>query len=267
MHGAVNLLVMDVGNSRTQVGRVLGSDLDSTASYSNDDAPGIVAGIVERWSTLPEDAPRAVLLASVNDPVATRLSSMISDQLSEEVYHVGADIPVPIAEDLDPETLTGIDRLLNAVAAFDAAKQACVIVDAGTAVTVDFIDGEGTFHGGAIAPGAAMQLAALHQHTDALPDIEFAKPLEGQYGKSTSQAMLQGVYHGIRGMVWRLVEKYAEAYGAYPMVIATGGDAAMLFGEDELIDRIVPHLTLLGIATCARHVLASQSDAASDATE
>ena len=57
MHGAVNLLVMDVGNSRTQVGRVLGTDLDSTASYANEAAPEIVAGIVERWATLPTDAP------------------------------------------------------------------------------------------------------------------------------------------------------------------------------------------------------------------
>lgn len=267
MHGAVNLLVMDVGNSRTQVGRVLGTDLDSTASYANEAAPEIVAGIVERWATLPTDAPRAVLLASVNDPVAQRLSSMISDQLSEEVYQIGSDIPVPIAEDLDPETITGIDRLLNAVAAFETAQQACVIVDAGTAVTVDFIDGKGTFHGGAIAPGARMQLAALHNCTEALPDIDFAKPLDGQYGKSTSQAMLQGVYHGIRGMVWRLVEKYAEAYGAYPMVIVTGGDAAILFGEDELIDRVVPHLTLLGIATCARHVLATHPDRPGDSSE
>ena len=79
------------------------------------------------------------------------------------MYRVGDDLPIPIQVDLAPETITGSDRLLNAVAAFDVLQQACVVVDAGTAVTVDFIDGKGTFHGGAIAPGARMQLAALHK--------------------------------------------------------------------------------------------------------
>ncbi len=261
------LVVISVGNTRTHIASVESGTCGAPSSFSNDDLAGAVERVVELWKPMSETAHGSILMADVNEPAALRLSSAISGQLSEDIYRIGHDVPIPMMVSLDPETITGTDRLLNALAAWESVQQACIIVDAGTAVTVDFIDGEGTFHGGAIAPGAAMQLAALHQHTDALPDIEFAKPLEGQYGKSTSQAMLQGVYHGIRGMVWRLVEKYAEAYGAYPMVIATGGDAAMLFGEDELIDRIVPHLTLLGIATCARHVLASQSDAASDSTE
>ncbi len=252
------MLVVDVGNSRTHVGRVLGGDLEESAILGNDEPAGIVDRILTWWTRLPEDAPRAVLVASVNDTLADRLASMLNDQLPDEIYRVGDDLPVPIAEDLDPETITGIDRLLNAAAAYNTVKQACVVVDAGTAVTVDFIDGAGTFHGGAIAPGAKMQLRALHEFTDSLPDIEFAGPPRADYGKSTSEAMLQGVYHGIRGLVRRLVEQYAEAYGAFPMVIVTGGDAQQLFADDDLVDRIVPHLTLLGIVATARHVLASE---------
>jgi type III pantothenate kinase len=267
MSGTLNLLVMDVGNTRTQLGRVLNASIDETAAFGNEDTGGIVERTVEWWTSLPDDTPKAVLIASVNDPVADRLASMLHDQLSEEIYRLGDDIPIPIAEELDPETLTGVDRLLNAVAAYDTAKQACVVVDAGSAVTVDFVDGEGTFHGGAIAPGARMQLKALSQYTNSLPDIDFVKPLDGQYGKSTGQAMLQGVYYGIRGMVWRLVEQYAQSYGAYPMVIVTGGDAQVLFGEDDLIDRLVPHLTLLGIAASARHVLDGHPRPAGEPTD
>ncbi|MHC5028335.1 MAG: type III pantothenate kinase, partial [Planctomycetota bacterium] len=181
-------------------------------------------------------------------------------QLSTNVYIVGKDLPIPIGESLDPETITGVDRLLNAAAAYATLEQACVVVDAGTAITVDFVDGEGTFHGGAIAPGASMQLAALHQHTSALPALEFTKPDSEAFGKSTAQAMLHGVYDGIRGLVWRLVEKYAERYGAYPMVVVTGGDANVLFEDDELVNRLVPDLTLLGIAAAARHALASEPE-------
>ncbi|MDG2291040.1 MAG: type III pantothenate kinase, partial [Phycisphaerales bacterium] len=163
MPSTLNLLVMDVGNTRTQIGRVLNTSIDETAAFANEDTGGIVDRIVEWWTGLPQDTPKAVLMASVNDPIADPLASMLHDQLSEEIYRLGDDIPVPVAEDLDPETLTGIDRLLNAVAAYDAAQQACVIVDAGSAITVDFIDGKGTFHGGAIAPGARMQLQALSE--------------------------------------------------------------------------------------------------------
>ena len=129
------------------------------------------------------------------------------------------------------------------------------MVDAGTALTVDFVDGEGTFHGGAIAPGAAMQLRALHEQTETLPELRFSAPDDNAFGRSTGQAMLNGVFHGIRGAVQRFVERYSEHYGAFPQVIATGGDAEALFAGEDLVDHIVPDLTILGIAAAARHAL------------
>jgi type III pantothenate kinase len=109
-----------------------------------------------------------------------------------------------------------------------------------------------------------MQLRALHEHTDALPAITFRKPSDEAWGRNTSEAMLRGVYEGVRGLVWKLVERYAEAYGAYPLVIATGGDAEDLFGQDELVNRIVPDLTLQGMAVAARHALAADDSDSAD---
>jgi type III pantothenate kinase len=163
------------------------------------------------------------------------------------VAFVERDIAVPIGRQLDPESMVGDDRLLNAAAAYNTAKQACVVVDAGTAVTIDFVDGAGTFHGGAIVPGAKMMLDALHERTEQLPEVAMQRPVEA-IGHSTAEAMRCGAFHGIRGMVRELVERYAEAAGGYPLVIATGGDAKLLFEDDELIERIVPDLTLMGMA-------------------
>jgi len=258
MSATLNLIAMNIGNTRTQLGRHVSGELSDVLSLPNEDLSGIVDQVVTWWSYLPDDTPRAVLLASVNDDAADRIASTLADQLSEPPYRIGRDLPIPIAEELDPETLTGVDRLLNAAAAWNTAKQACVVVDAGTCITIDFVDGAGTFHGGAIVPGAAMQMEAMHRGTDALPEVDFTRPDDDPFGRSTSQAMLHGVYHGIRGTVRQLVELYALRYGAYPMVVATGGDAEVLFSDDELIDRIVPNLTLLGITNAARAVLTAE---------
>ena len=267
------LIAISVGNTRTQVARFAKGNLDHVERFTNDNLAPIVQQVTTWWKengnvNLPDFAAGqpAIAMASVNDPIASRLASAIEDQLTVEVFHIGDDMPVPIGQQLEPETITGIDRLLNAAAAFDRLKQACVIVDAGTAVTVDFVDGQGTFHGGAIAPGATMQLKAMHEHTAALPELAFRAPDAEPFGRNTTQAMLQGVFHGIRGMVQRLVEQYAEAYGAFPMVVATGGDAQVLFGNHEMVDRIVPELTLLGIAAAARHAL-SDDDVEERATD
>lgn len=257
------ILAVQVGNTRVQLGLFDDDRLDQSFRFPNTDVAAIVAEATRLWEEIKDEPQAAIVLASVNEKAAKPLQSMIEDQLGAEIYRIGDDIPVPIGEALDPETLVGADRLLNAAAAWDRLKQACVIVDVGTAVTVDFVDGEGTFHGGAIAPGVTMQLKALHEHTDALPLIAFRKPSDEAWGKNTAEAMLRGVYEGVRGLVWKLVERYAEAYGAFPLVIATGGDADALFGEDELVNRIVPDLTLQGMAVAARHALtADETDSA-----
>ena len=254
----LNLLVVNVGNSRTQFGQFVGTDLRRQMHLDNTAVPPLVQQAVQWWEQT--DEPKSLLMASVNGEVAEPLDAALRDQLSVEIYHVGEDVPVPIGRCLDPETIIGVDRLLNAVAAWDRIHQACIIVDTGTAITVDFVDGDGTFHGGAIIPGAMMQLAALHAGTSNLPELQFIAPDDSDvFGRSTSQAMLKGVFHGIRGAVQRLVEQYATQYGAFPQIVATGGDAETLFKGDELINDIVPELAMLGIAAAAQLALATEN--------
>lgn len=260
---ALDFVAVNVGNTRTQVARFIDGSIERVDRYSNEDLPRIVQAIIESHDGMnAEDA--SIVLASVNDPVAKKIQSGVADQTGVNVYRIGDDLPPPIGTQLDPETLTGVDRLLNAAAAYAAVGQACIVVDAGTAITVDFVDGAGTFQGGAIAPGARMQLLALHEHTAALPSLDFRVPEDEPFGKNTGQAMLQGVHFGLRGLVWKLVERYAEAYGAFPQVVATGGDAEALFKGDELIDSIVPNLTLLGIAEAVKRALAAEPDDANE---
>ncbi len=253
------LLALSVGNTRTAIGSFTASELTAVTRLDNTDPIAVAAAAEGAWKML-DSAGAPIVIASTNDPFADRVADEVEAQTGAEILRVGADVAPAIGTHLDAQAKTGPDRLLNAAAAWSCVKQACVVIDAGTAITVDFIDGVGTFQGGAIAPGAQLALIALHEHTAALPSIAYREPDAGSFGKNTEQAMLQGVHIGLQGLVWKLVEQYAMQYGAFPVVLATGGDAATLFAKDELVNAIVPDLTLHGIHESWRAVYEAESE-------
>jgi type III pantothenate kinase len=248
----MNLIAINVGNTRTQLGAFSEGKVVERAAVNNTDLgelPPIVRRLHEAVCGAGEDV--AIYLASVNDPIATRVEQIVGEAMDRKIRRMEADVNIPIGRKLDGGAFVGEDRLLAAAAAYDKFKQAVIVVDAGTAVTVDFVDGEGTFHGGAILPGMRLMLQSLHEHTAQLPGVEPARPAE-PIGHNTAQAMLSGAYHGVRGAVRELVEKYAEQYMAYPKIVATGGDAELLFEKYDLIEAIIPELTLCGMAIAHR---------------
>lgn len=253
------LLAVAVGNTRTRFGVFHANDLSDPASLPNSDPEALAAAVLK---AAEGEHGVSIVIADVNPAVAGALQRALEDAGEENVYRIGADIQVPMQHSLDDAGTVGMDRLLCAFGAFARAKQACIVVDAGTAVTVDFIDGEGVFHGGVIAPGLNMMLQALHEKTAKLPLVEFpgAQPPSPQpFGKDTRQAMVLGVTNAVRGLVHYTAERYAEFFGAYPQVVATGGDAPALFGAEVsegggLVESIVPDLQLIGILEVCRAV-------------
>lgn len=252
-----SIIAISVGNTNTAFARCTGTQTTDPVSLPNADIP-VIAAAIERLAE-EHDLDTAVL-ATVNRTVSDQLARAIGSSVAD-VLQINRDIPIPLQHTLEDAAIaaTGQDRLLAAVAAFRIAGQACVVVDAGTAITVDFVDGKGTFHGGAIAPGVRMSLRALHDHTDALPEVAFASPDAAiPFARNTAEAMLHGVFYGARGLVRQLAERYAIAYEAYPVIIATGGDAQTIFESEDLVERIVPDLTLQGIAMSFAAALEAQ---------
>ncbi|QDU71933.1 type III pantothenate kinase [Mucisphaera calidilacus] len=248
-----NLLAVSVGNTRTRVGAYVDGKLVESATFINERHTRVMDSVKDAARPLRDHAEAPVVMSSVNPAVSSQMETELQG-LGRPLYRVERDLPIPIGRQLDPEALVGEDRLLNAAGAFDVLKQAAVIVDAGTAMTVDLVDGAGTFHGGAILPGAQLMLDSLTQRTALLPEVELSRPTE-TVGHSTVEAMLSGVYYGQRGAVRELVERFADAAGQYPLVVATGGDADLLFREWDLVDRIVPDLTLMGLEVTLRVAL------------
>jgi type III pantothenate kinase len=253
----MNLLAVSIGNTRTRVGAFIDGKLAETATLANQPNVDVTAAIDHAYGPLKGRGETTVLLSSVEPTRTEAIESALARHLGQKVLHVEKDLSIPVGRQLDREAMVGEDRLLNAAAAFDVMQQACVVVDAGTAITVDFVDGAGTFHGGAIAPGGQLMLDALNQRAAQLPEIEFAKPDECM-GHNTVEAMRAGVFYGLRGMVRELVELFAEQVGHFPTVIATGGDGALLFKDYELVDRVVPDLTLMGLNVTYRKAREAQ---------
>ena len=157
---------------------------------------------------------------------------------------------LPLTVKLPRPDMVGVDRLLDGLAAnrLRTPGRPAVVVDVGLAITVDLLDADGAFLGGAILPGIAMSARALHEFTDLLPQIDMAELAEPPpaLGTATVAAMRSGLFWGAVGAVRQLVEQLtgnsdAEVFltgGAGPVVAQLMGTAA----------RYVPHLTLAGIA-------------------
>lgn len=257
-----SLLLVSVGNTRTRFARVTGLEAGADAiepSRVVDNGPALAAAVREAVAGLSPEAAR-IVIASVNGRIAEPLVDALSDPALPRLVRLtvdGAGMRIPMQTSLAPPLTVGADRLLAALGAFSRSGEACVVIDAGTAVTVDYVDGHGTFQGGVIAPGLAMQLRALHEGTAQLPAVEpprtsEQKLPEGACGKTTAEAMLLGCASSIRGLARLLIDKNAELNGSYPRVIATGGDSPLLFERDELIEHIVPDLVLIGMLAAWR---------------
>lgn len=243
----INLLVVNVGNTRTALGVFVEGKLEYVTRVPHTSRADWEGEIAEVWKRIEDAESPMVGGASVNPAMAEPLELVISRVTGHAVQWVGREIELPIEVKTENPAETGIDRVLNIAAAYEQMGKACVVADAGSALTVDLCDDSGAFLGGAILPGAGMMLACLHDKTARLPLLELAKPA-GAYGTSTTAAMLHGVYCGLRGAVKELVESYAAALGTWPDLITTGGDAQTLFGDWELVHAISPDLTLYGIA-------------------
>ncbi len=243
----INLLVLNIGNTRLGIASFVAGELRRSTRISLDNRANLPGAITQAWEELSGRENAAVAAISVNPTVNEHIEHLVNQVTGAEIEWVGSNLKAPIRVLTEQPADTGMDRVVNVAAAYEQMQKACVVVDAGTAITIDCCNDNGDFLGGAIAPGVQMMLSAMHEKTAKLPAVPFKVP-EHAFGKSTQEAMLQGVYHGIRGMVKELVENYATELGHWPEIIATGGDAEKLFENWELIHAISPDLTFYGIA-------------------
>jgi len=259
------LIAVAVGNTRTRVGSFTDQECLNPQSFDSSDTDSIAARVKEILDSGDDSQLEdpTIVIAGVRPASADEIERAIRKATSQTIYRFGRDFQIPIQHTLTDagEMTVGQDRLLCALGAFEILKQACVVIDIGTAVTVDFVDGTGVFHGGAILPGVSMMLASLHETAANLPKITYRKleSSSNEPAKQTDDAIILGVTYAVKGAVRSLTERYAEHYQGYPQTIVTGGDLGIL-EDDELIDSFVPDLQLQGIRVACARLLEDDSE-------
>jgi type III pantothenate kinase len=154
--------------------------------------------------------------------------------------------------DVDQPSSLGSDRAVNAIAAHAKYPGDLIIVDFGTATTLDVIDFHGAYKGGIIAPGINLSLDALVGNTAKLPRIAIEAPKSTSViGTNTEDQMLIGVFWGYVAMMEGLIARMRAQIGRPAQVIATGGLAVLFNDHTGIFDAVDPDLTLEGLAILA----------------
>lgn len=244
-------VVVDVGNTRIKWGLCSHDAVVAACTLSPDD-PGAWQKQQEQWA-LAESVHW--VLASVHPQRCEHLAEWIrSCGGTARILDKASVLPLRVA--LEHPDRVGMDRLLDAVAANHRRPPgtSAVVVDVGSAVTVDRVDQTGAFVGGAILPGFRLMAQALHDHTALLPLIDRPTGAPAAVGTSTDQAIASGTFWAVVGGVQRLIREMSMGEELPPTVFLTGGDAPLL---PPVLDCEVSHwpwMTLEGIRLSAENL-------------
>jgi type III pantothenate kinase len=203
----------------------------------------MAAGPGSRWA-----------VASVNPPAAARLAEVFGNLEITETrwFRSAADVPLPSR--LGQPEAAGADRALAVLAArrWLTAGRRGLVVQCGTAVTVERVDAEGVWEGGAIAPGLSAMALALSQRTAQLPEVGIGEDDPPAWGGETRSALRAGLAWGLVGAVRELIGRQSRPGEEAPAIVWTGGDAAWVARHVEGPSaRVEPDLVLRGAALAA----------------
>jgi type III pantothenate kinase len=249
-------LAVDIGNNQIKV--ALFSSVRQSAVPHPDRVLSLASSDhrhdgLSGW--LPAGAVRWCV-ASVHRDAERHLAEWVADCRPDDMYTRLENKQLPIRIGTDFPAQVGADRLLAALAAnrLRSANRAAIVVDAGSAITVDLVSAEGVFEGGVILPGFGMTAQALACGTDLLPLVEQPVPAEAPpvLGKSTEGAIRSGLFWGSVGAVREVVSRFAQRLDSTPQVIVSGGDAEKLAPYLSSDVQVVPDLVLAGIALAYR---------------
>ncbi len=245
------ILAVDVGNSQTVIGLFESGVLDghwrvsTDASLTADELRVKIGGLLAA-EDIGWDRVERVVVASVVPRLTAAYGDMAVYATGRKPMIVGPGIKTGMPIRYDAPHEVGADRIVNAIAAIEAHGAPVVVVDFGTATTIDVVSADGAYLGGAIAPGVETSAEALFAKAARLSKVDLDAPTR-VIGANTREAVQSGLLFGEALMVDGLVRKVWEELGEETPVVATGGFAERMSPLCETIGYVDPDLTLKGL--------------------
>jgi type III pantothenate kinase len=244
------LLAVDVGNTQTHLGAFDGERLvehwrfQTRAGATGDELAERIAGMLALSGIGLADLG-AVCVSSVVPPLGTQYEQLTERYTSASCLAIGPGVKTGMPIRIDNPLEVGADRLVNAVAAYERFKTACVVVDFGTGINFDAVSEAGEYLGGAIAPGLEISLTALVERAARIGRIDLEEP-ETAIGRSSRAAIQSGVIFGFAGLIDGVVRRIEDELDEVQL-LATGGLASTIVPFTETIDEVDEMLTLKGL--------------------
>lgn len=247
------ILTLDVGNSTMTGGIFDGNKLvlqfrQTTDKNSTSDEIGIFLRSVLRENGIDWKEIKDICCCSVVPPINYSLSSALKKYFGVEALFIQSGIKTGLKLKYSNPKEIGADRIAAAIGAANRhPNQNLVVIDMGTATTIDVVTKDREYLGGAIMPGLKISVQALASGTSKLPTVEIIKANK-ICGQSTIEAIQSGIYFGNAGAIKEFCYQYQKKIfdGEKPFVVGTGG-FARTFESYNLFDEIVPELVLLGV--------------------
>ena len=247
----MKILCIDIGNTNLNYAIVEKMEVSDANSFPTKRLKDDLHYIKEFHALIEKHSVSAVSFCSVVPDLDSRLRSLLDLQIP--IYQLtsqtlkGIDLHYPKPNEV------GHDRIANALTAQEYFSLPAVIIDLGTAITLDVVSEKG-YEGGIIAPGFQLMTRYLNEQTALLPELdnEALGSVKGSFGKSTVQAMQLGVSIGFSGMVDALLQHILDTMqdtnAKKPIVLSTGGSIANLTQDWIEKTQFVDHITLIGLA-------------------
>lgn len=240
----MNLLAIDIGNTSVHSGIFKGNVLKKTFRI-----PTHSRNLVKEYKLKLRPYAgniEGVIITSVVPVALKNIEKAVKKIIKKDCVVVGREADSGIKNLYSNPKQVGSDRLVNARAAYELYGGECVIVDFGTAITVDIVNKKKQYIGGVIAPGPVISLWALSEKIALLPKVAIKKP-KRILGRETKESMLIGIVYGFSSLCDGIVNKLKKKYCRNAKVVITGGFSKLIGPYCETADKIDKDLTLKGL--------------------
>jgi len=231
------ILAMDIGNTAATFGFYEAGRLLDFGSMEYNKIPKYASKIARSGNNGHLD----IIISSVIPKTTSCLKCKLQSIRGVTLWVAGHNLPIKIRHKYSNYNGLGVDRKVNIYGVCRMYRLPMLVIDYGTAITFDYIDSKGVFHGGMIIPGPETAYRALGQRAALLPKgLSMPRKSKSFLGRNARECMESGILEGYGAMTDELIQRFRKRYGKNLRVLATGGLAEVIRPYTKLIDIIDP---------------------------